>query len=122
MGNVAVRADTDGMETNEIESLSSTTTPLVTTTTPDLGSAGCPLKGTMVSWKGTRLSQIMFTGVSTAFIKISVFNNALSLVNLYEDDYTGFIAFTKKWCGMDVINAFEDGRLTWELADNGPFN
>ena len=44
----------------------------------------------------------MFTGVSTAFIKISVFNNALSLVNLYEDDYTGFIAFTKKWCGKCI--------------------
>ena len=43
-------------------------------------------------------------------------------VNILEDEYHGFLTFTRKKCGADFLKAFLDGRITWELHVNEIFN
>ena len=55
-----------------------------------------------ISWKGTKLGKVIYSGESSAFVRVAVFNDD-PRVNTYTDEYTGFIGFSKKFCGMDAL-------------------
>jgi len=42
-------------------------------------------------------------------------------VNVINDTYLGFLAFSKKKCGMDFIKSINDGRVEWVINDLGDF-
>ena len=79
-----------------------------------------PADNDFISWKGTKNAKILYSGESSAVIRVSVFNNDPK-VNTYTEDYLGFLGFSKKYCGMDAIRGFDDGRLSVSLTDNGNF-
>ena len=97
-----------------------TTLVPTTTTTAFDPVAMCPEKGTMVKWKGWKfMSKLEFYGVESAYIRTNVYNN--SPFDIINSEYLGFLSFPKKKCGMDLVDAFVDGRLSWSIVDYGPF-
>jgi hypothetical protein len=74
----------------------------------------------MVKWKGAKgMAKLMFFGADMAFIRTNVYNNAN--FDIMTGPYLGFMSFTKKMCGMDLLHAFDDGRLGWGIVDEGVF-
>ena len=96
-----------------------TTSAAPTTTTTAFDPAVmCPDKGTLVKWKGAKgLAKLLFFGADIAIIRTNVpYKEAF---NLMTGPYLGFMGFPKKMCGMDAVRAFDDGRLSWGIVDNG---
>ena len=52
-----------------------------------------------------------------AWLRINMLNKN-EAVNVMEEEYHGFLSFSRKKCGRDFLDAFYDGRLTWEIHVN----
>ena len=61
----------------------------------------------------------MYFGYESAVIRTNVFNNIP--FEVWQSEYTGFITFTKKKCGIDLLDALVDGRITWSIIDGGAY-
>ena len=70
----------------------------------------CPDKGTMVQWKGAKVSKLMFHSEKGAMLRVNFFNNSPNY-DLMSQEYVGFLAFTKKNCGRNFTDALVDGRV-----------
>ena len=113
-------ADFDVVPLGSCPSVVTTTALTTTTEAPFFTDCNWPDDDSMVSWKGTKNAKIIYSGESSAFIRVSVFNNDPN-VDTYNNDYIGFLGFSKKYCGMDVLRGFDEGRLTVSFVDNGNF-
>ena len=40
---------------------------------------------------------------------------------IWQSEYLGFFSFSKKKCGLDLVDAFVDGRLKWSIVDKGAY-
>lgn len=94
------------------------TTPRTTTTTIRQPTANCPDKGSMVQWKGSRVSKLMSVNETTgvAWLRVNFPNNARDY-DIVKNPYVGFMAYVRKKCGPDFITAFFDGRVRWAIKD-----
>jgi len=70
----------------------------------------------MVKWRGAKNSRAVFNSWTGTLLRVNVFNNAAGL-DTQTDTYTGLLGFARKKCGLDMMLAFEDGRITWSLFD-----
>lgn len=75
----------------------------------------CPPKGTLVSWKGARLSKVIFNEGGRVWLRVNFPNNAA--YDILQNPYIGFIGLAKRKCGLDLIDALNDGRVSWKIHD-----
>lgn len=81
----------------------------------------CPPKGTMVNWKATKKqSKISFLAADRAWTKVTILND-VDGHDIDANPYVGFLAFSKKWCGVDFVEAVADGRVTYRIHDFGDY-
>ena len=95
-----------------------TVTSTTGTTTTEFDPESCPED--LVSWKGARVSKLMYYSDTGALIRINFYNDA-SDFDIINDIYLGFMGFPRKKCGDDFVSAFLDGRLSWKMFDFGNF-
>ena len=53
-------------------------------------------------------------------MKVNFPNNAAAF-DVLNDRYLGFMGYAQRKCGLDFMNAFADGRVTWEINDYGDY-
>ena len=70
-----------------------TTGTTTTTEKPFDPSTDCPAKGSMVSWKGSKNSKVIFNSWSGALVRTNVFNTSPGL-DLTADSYTGLMVLS----------------------------
>ena len=70
--------------------------------------------------QGARLAQVAWTASDSVVIRIRVPNNDPA-VDVTDSPYIGFFGFAKRRCGLDLVDAFVDGRIEWDLLDRGTF-
>ena len=58
----------------------------------------------------------MFYSESGALLRVNFYNDAADF-DVVTGKYIGFLAYPKKKCAIDFIDAFMDGRLMWKLYD-----
>ena len=75
----------------------------------------CPPKGSLVSWKGARLSKVIFNQGGSVWLRVNFPNNAA--YDILQNPYIGFIGLAKRKCGLDLIDALNDGRVKWKIHD-----
>merc|ERR1719245_2330556 len=90
------------------------------TTTKFDPSVNCGEPGTMVDWKGAKNSRILYRSMSGVLMRVNFFNNAKAY-DIVSDPYFGFLGFAKKNCGIDFINALDDGRVSLKMYDWGAY-
>ena len=67
-------------------------------------------------------ADLWFRGVSSVFVRVAMWNSGSNhAVNTYTDDYIGFIGFSKKFCGIDFLRAFDEQRIAIDILDNDIF-
>ena len=96
------------------------TKPTMETTTKFDPSVNCGEPGTMVDWKGAKNSRILYRSMSGVLMRVNFFNNAKAY-DIVSDPYFGFLGFAKKNCGIDFINALDDGRVSLKMYDWGAY-
>ena len=74
-----------------------TTAATTTTTTADPfdPTTDCPAKGTLVDWKGSSVSKLMFYSETGALLRVNFFNDNAN-IDTVNGPYTGFLAYPKQ--------------------------
>jgi len=80
----------------------------------------CPEKGTLVKWKGAKVSRITYRSDDEIWMKVNFPNNTPG-VDVVNGMYLGFMGFTRRKCSADFWEAFADGRIKWEVNDYGNY-
>ena len=72
-------------------------------------------------WKGKKSSRIIYRGRENQkrsyIIRQAILNNSDKHTNLRENPYTGFLIFSRKYCGVDFFEALSDGSISIGLLD-----
>merc|ERR1719219_55112 len=75
---------------------------------------------TMVDWKGAKNSKIILRSMTGVIMRVNFFNTA-SAYDIVTGTYLGFMGFPKKKCGIDLVRALEDGRVSLTMYDYGAY-
>ena len=72
-------------------------------------------------WKGKKSSRIIYRGRENQkrsyIIRQAIANNSDKHTNIRENPYTGFLIFSRKYCGVDFFEALSDGSISIGLLD-----
>lgn len=68
-----------------------------------------------ITWKQPN-SKIQLYGTTTVEVLVTQ-NNGVTGMSLASDPYIGYLLYKKQKCGADFMNAFEDGRLQFDIMD-----
>lgn len=69
----------------------------------------------MVAWKGAAVSRAIFYSATGVILRVNFWNDAS--FDIVSSSYFGIMAYPKKKCGIDFVDAFMDGRVTWKIYD-----
>jgi hypothetical protein len=74
----------------------------------------CP--GFEVGWKGIKSSRVVFRSPQAYQILTNVKNNQNN-VDVTQDDYIGFIVYSKRYCGIDFLSRLQQGGASVRIYD-----
>ena len=108
------------------EQTTTTEEPITTEGTTTLNPDDCSVMP--VNWRGSKFTKTnkMYKGINSQNVQVTILkkNGADDLdqgLNIRKEAYIGYLIWSKKACGLDFLNAFEDGRLTLDFLDFGTY-
>jgi len=70
-----------------------------------------------MQWKGGRYSKLMYEAENAFVLKMNVPNTAVSHNIREVDEYAGFVIFSRRWCGVELLDKLMDGEVLLSVTD-----
>merc|ERR1712227_272335 len=74
-----------------------------------------------MSWKGKKSTKIMHRGMRKGerayILRQTIFNNSANTPDIRSSPYTGFLIFSRRYCGVEFYEALADGTIKVGMYD-----
>lgn len=70
-----------------------------------------------MQWKGGRYSKLMYEAENAFVLKMNVPNTAVSHNIREVEEYAGFVIFSRRWCGVELLDKLMEGEVLISVTD-----
>ena len=119
--NQPLASTTKAPTTTTTEATTTTSTPVIPDTTPEQTTEAIDLLAGHCSniceecpemeWKGGKFSKVLYEATNAFAVRINIPNNVAEHDIRADEDYGGFMIFSRRWCGADFIDGLVDGKV-----------